>query len=309
MKQQSAAQGRKHTSPDAAVKDQAVRTFTSDKLTWQDCLCAVATLPPAAFKVGRCISQAVNHKTMETFRLSDRAIADKTGLSERTVRRMKHLLRDAGWIVWRRTASANIYRTLDQHLNAVIDDQLLRREARKAAPRRDRPKPVKPAKPAPCTRPTVAACTHPHPANVGRLHPANRGRQTPLSTPSEVKRPASANSVVEEDTGPSDAAKFYFVDAAFDPADIPEPPPHQSIPDLVDVDDPGARQARRAGIFAQAHATLAAAGLRELDPDPDPEPDEEVDEDDLADDDDGAPSWTPRTPRQHKDGEFEGAVS
>ncbi|KRQ95329.1 hypothetical protein CQ12_40045 [Bradyrhizobium jicamae] len=93
------------------------------------------------------------------------------------------------------------------------------------------------------------------------------------------------------------------MNAAIDPADIPEPPPHQSIPDLVDVVDPDACAVRRAAIIAQAHATLRDP---DPDPDPDPEPDEEadendLDEDDLAADDDDAPSYTPRppiTPRQ-----------
>jgi hypothetical protein len=62
--------------------------------------------------------------------VSDDTISDKTNIPKRWVLRARQSLRDAGWINWRRTKTANIYRTLGHRINAVTDHQIILREKR-----------------------------------------------------------------------------------------------------------------------------------------------------------------------------------
>jgi hypothetical protein len=62
--------------------------------------------------------------------VSDDTISDKTSIPKRWVLRAHQSLRDTGWIDWRRTKTANVYRTLGDRINAVTDHQIILKEKR-----------------------------------------------------------------------------------------------------------------------------------------------------------------------------------
>ena len=105
------------------------KTATSRKLDWLNALLVDPFLKSYAFKVGFCIMQHVNAQTWKAM-VSDETIADKTSLSRRHVRNGRELMRDRGWIKWRRTRTANIYTPLDTNLNSLTDLLTTRRDAR-----------------------------------------------------------------------------------------------------------------------------------------------------------------------------------
>ncbi|WP_316195364.1 MULTISPECIES: hypothetical protein [unclassified Bradyrhizobium] len=118
---------REHQKTFAAEADQ--RTYTGAKLDWMTALSADPGLDARAFEVGFCIVQHVNARTGCAM-LSDDTISDKTCIPKRWVLRARGSLRDAGWIDWRRTKSANIYWTLGDRINAVTDHQTILKEKR-----------------------------------------------------------------------------------------------------------------------------------------------------------------------------------
>lgn len=117
-------------TPPAVTTDDSAKTFTSRKLDWLDCLAHDPQVAPWAFEIGYCIMSHVNAKKGCAF-VSDETLADKSGMSVRTVRRARSLLRDAGWITWKRTSTANVYAPLFQKMNAMLDSIISKREARK----------------------------------------------------------------------------------------------------------------------------------------------------------------------------------
>jgi hypothetical protein len=114
-------------NPDADKAKQ--RSFTGDKLDWMTALSSDPRLDARAFEVGFCIAQHVNQKTGVAI-LSDDTIGDKTGIPKRWVLRARTSLREAGWINWQRTKTANVYWTLGDRINAMLDHQSLLKEAR-----------------------------------------------------------------------------------------------------------------------------------------------------------------------------------
>ena len=114
---------------DPAVEADQRRTFTGDKLDWMTALSGDPRLDARAFEVGFCIAQHVNAQSGLAI-VSDDTIGDKTGIPKRWVLRARQSLRDAGWIDWRRTKSANIYWTLGDRINAVTDHQIILKEKR-----------------------------------------------------------------------------------------------------------------------------------------------------------------------------------
>lgn len=105
------------------------RSFTSEKLNWMAGLAADPRIDSRAFEVGFCIAQHVN-KERRTAILSDETIRDATNIPTRWVRRARRLLRDAGWIDWKRTRTANVYWTIGDNLSRTDDLLTVRREAR-----------------------------------------------------------------------------------------------------------------------------------------------------------------------------------
>ncbi|PYF03836.1 hypothetical protein BJ122_10593 [Rhodopseudomonas faecalis] len=115
---------------DAADSDrERLKAFTGQKLDWMSALCADPRIGPRAFQVGFCIAQHINRETGLAI-LCDDTIRDKTGIANRWIARARNELRDAGWIDWRRTRTANVYTTSDGPMNMVIDRQMLLKEER-----------------------------------------------------------------------------------------------------------------------------------------------------------------------------------
>lgn len=113
-----------------APHDDDAKTFTSRKLDWLDCLAHDPLVAPWAFEIGHCIMSHLNAKNGRAW-VSDETLADKSGSSERTVRRARSQLRAAGWITWKRTSTANVYTPLFQKVNAMLDSIISKRDERK----------------------------------------------------------------------------------------------------------------------------------------------------------------------------------
>jgi hypothetical protein len=115
-------------------------TFTSKKLDWLACINFDRRLKqfPTVFKVAYVIANQVD-ETRNTAFISDAAIADKAGgISERQVGRSRKLLRDTGWLSWKRTYSANVYSLLSEHVSGVRDSITASNEERKERRRKRR---------------------------------------------------------------------------------------------------------------------------------------------------------------------------
>ena len=67
-----------------AGKHEAKKSFTSEKLTWVNLLMMDHRQQPVARLVGIAIAQTINEKT-KVSKTSDRVIADRLGVSVRTV--------------------------------------------------------------------------------------------------------------------------------------------------------------------------------------------------------------------------------
>jgi hypothetical protein len=105
------------------------QSFTGSKLDWMNAVSADPKLDARAFEVAFCIAQHVNQDTGQAF-LSDHTICDKTGIPKRWVLRARKSLRDAGWINWKRTKTANVYWTLGERIDAISEHQLVLKAAR-----------------------------------------------------------------------------------------------------------------------------------------------------------------------------------
>jgi len=89
--------------------------FTSRKLNWVGGVLHDRMVPPWAFEVAYCIISHLNAGSGRAF-VSDETVSDETGISVRTVRRARCLLRNAGWLRWKRTSTANVYLNRDPAL-------------------------------------------------------------------------------------------------------------------------------------------------------------------------------------------------
>lgn len=114
------------------------RSLGSLKLTWlQTIMSAHPEIDHAAYRVAACIAFAINQASRYA-RISDQAIADKTGVSLTQVKVARNALRDHGWLVWKRTRDANLYKLvlLERNVSDIDDRQTIyrdrRNEARKA---------------------------------------------------------------------------------------------------------------------------------------------------------------------------------
>lgn len=116
------------STKDVQIKQQ--RSFTGDKLDWMTALSADPRLNARAFEIGFQIAQHVNKATGLAI-LSDDTLADKSSIPKRWVARARTDLREAGWIDWKRTKTANIYWTKGEHMDAITDHQIMLSDARK----------------------------------------------------------------------------------------------------------------------------------------------------------------------------------
>ena len=122
----------------------SIQSFTSQKLDWLKCCCFDRRLQPYDFRVSYAIAQHINAETGSTM-LSDQTIADETGgRTTRCVRRSRVRLRDAGWLTWKRTSSANVYRMKFDRFEEVRDFARELRELRRESRERQRKSPLLP---------------------------------------------------------------------------------------------------------------------------------------------------------------------
>lgn len=115
--------------PASAAEAAEKRSFTGSKLDWMAALSADPRIDARAFEVGFQIAQHLNMKKGVAF-VSDDTITDKTGIPRRWVQRARADLKLYGWIGWERTRTANIYWTLGDNLNPVLDHQVMLKDAR-----------------------------------------------------------------------------------------------------------------------------------------------------------------------------------
>ena len=105
------------------------KSFTSDKLDWLNALMSDGKISSTAFRVGFCIAKHINQHTGITF-VSDETIGDETNISRRRIIEARNLLKNEGWVIWKRTRTANVYRLLSDNLNAILDEQIKKSDLR-----------------------------------------------------------------------------------------------------------------------------------------------------------------------------------
>ena len=112
-------------------KSNKTTTFTGQRLDWLKCVSFDRSIQPYDFEVAFQIAQHLNEKTATAF-VSDETIADKTGGgSSRNVWNSRIRLRDAGWLTWRRTRTANVYSLNYGKVNGVLDMITVSSDARR----------------------------------------------------------------------------------------------------------------------------------------------------------------------------------
>ena len=121
----------------AAVKADADdrRSVGSLKLNFlQTVMSAYPEIDHATYRVAACIAFTINQASRYA-RISDRAIADKTGVSLTLVKEARRTLRDNGWLVWKRTRDANLYKLmlLEENVSDIDDRQTICRDRRNEA--------------------------------------------------------------------------------------------------------------------------------------------------------------------------------
>jgi hypothetical protein len=112
------------------LQEQEQASFTSRKLDYCKACNFDPRVEPYDFKVVYLIAQHINEKTGMAL-LSDETIADETGGSPRSVRRSRNRLRDAGWLSWRRTSTANIYALDYSNVGPIFDLITVSRDERR----------------------------------------------------------------------------------------------------------------------------------------------------------------------------------
>ncbi|UPK31876.1 hypothetical protein IVB18_05320 [Bradyrhizobium sp. 186] len=114
----------------------ARRSFASFKFDWMSALAADPRLDARAKVIGNCILSHINQHSGEAI-LSDRSISDETAIPERGIIRGRGPLRKHGWVDWRRTGGANVYRVRSDHIVAM-NDRLARLKSQRNADTKSR---------------------------------------------------------------------------------------------------------------------------------------------------------------------------
>jgi hypothetical protein len=117
----------------AAEKREAKKTFTSEKLTWINHLMMDHRQQPVARLVGIAFAQTINEDT-KVSKTSDRVIADRLGISVRTVVTSRQALRDGQWLAWhrpdRRAANRTKLVLTDKNIRNIEDHQTALKDRR-----------------------------------------------------------------------------------------------------------------------------------------------------------------------------------
>lgn len=158
------------SAPSTEIQQEQKRSFTGNKLDWMGAVMSDPRLDARAFEIAFCIAQHVNQQTGIAF-LSDEVIADKTGIPGRWISRARRALRETGWIGWKRTGRANVYWTLGDNLNAIVDHQIMLKDQRDQ--RRERVKAVR------HVSPPVAHLKCPDVPSVAELEPPPMASREP----------------------------------------------------------------------------------------------------------------------------------
>ena len=123
-----------HTDRAAAAEKAATKkSFTSEKLTWVNLLMMDHRQQPVARFVGIAIAQTINEDT-KVSKTSDRVIADRLGLSVRTVFTSRQALRDGEWLAWHKPDPRAANRTklvlTEKNIRSVEDHQIALKDQR-----------------------------------------------------------------------------------------------------------------------------------------------------------------------------------
>jgi hypothetical protein len=109
IKQAQAAADRDKAAAKADAADKS--SLGSFKLSWlESIMSAYPEIDNAALRVGLCIALALNQRRWAY--ISTKAISDRTGISVTRVKVALAKLRDHGWLIWKRTRDANVYKLL-----------------------------------------------------------------------------------------------------------------------------------------------------------------------------------------------------
>jgi hypothetical protein len=157
-----------------------VTVSTSEKLDWLDAVMADERLDARAKVVAYGIAMHLNRTRGDAF-VSDRTIADKTGCrSVRTVQGGRRDLQSCGWIVWKRTGTANIYSMLKGQMEVVVKRQKILKTARESARKKmRRPLPISDAQ----TSAYLDEVDRQTSADLDSQHPADLDAQTSADIP------------------------------------------------------------------------------------------------------------------------------
>jgi hypothetical protein len=145
------------------------KTFTAAKLNWLDCVANDRNLKPAAFKVAYAIMQHVNAESLIAW-LSDETLVDVTGISRAMIQRHRESLREAGWLAWERTPTANRYTPIFNRVNAGLEDILARRAKRKELRQARRPAPAQSTVASPARQHDASPAMQPDASPVRHIH-------------------------------------------------------------------------------------------------------------------------------------------
>jgi hypothetical protein len=132
------------------------KRFTAQKLDLLTCIAFDKRVEPYAFKVAFCIAQHANERTGKAF-IADETIVEKIGGTRRRVVRARIQLRAAGWFIWKRTRTANVYEPKYHQVERVLDMMTATADDRKERQKRRR-RDVSPA--SHLNRPDVTPALH-----------------------------------------------------------------------------------------------------------------------------------------------------
>ena len=110
----------------------SAKSFTSSKLDILDAISMDPRITPGEFRVAYRLAQHANSKTGAIFPSQDR-LASQTGMKERSVRACIAGLVHKGWLKKSRPnrRGTNFYRFDAQHINAILDRQIMLDDARR----------------------------------------------------------------------------------------------------------------------------------------------------------------------------------
>jgi hypothetical protein len=108
----------------------SAKLFTAAKGDWITCLACDARSPPYDRVIGIVVAQHINWRTGQ-WKLAEETIAYESGCSTRNVTRALKRLRKRGWLTWRRTLTANVYRLDFGNVKAILERLREARDGRK----------------------------------------------------------------------------------------------------------------------------------------------------------------------------------